>query len=247
VQVNEFARDHTGGSGPTAVLFCHGLTASPWTLREWADVTERAGYTVSVPRLPGHGTSWQELAISDWRDWYARVEREFRLLRRTHKRVFVAGISMGAALALRLAEQYSDDVAGLVLVNPAVQGYRRLTLVPVLKYLMPTAGGLGSEIASPDGFDHSYPQTPLRAVQSMMRMWSDVRSCLDLVHCPLLVFRSDTDPVVPPASTEIVLRQVSSTDVTLRHLARSRHVATKDYEADQIFTESLHFFREHER
>ncbi|MBK8461364.1 MAG: alpha/beta fold hydrolase [Micropruina sp.] len=235
------------GSGPTAVLFCHGLTASPWTLREWAQATERGGFTVSVPRLPGHGTTWQELTISDWRDWYARVEREFLLLRRTHRRVFVAGISMGAALALKLAEQHPDDVAGLVLVNPAVQGYPKLALVPFIKYLMPAANGMDSEISLPGGFDHSYPQTPLRTVQSMMQLWSEVRSWLDLVRCPLLVFRSDIDRVVPGSPADVVVRQVSSTEIQLRPLTRSGHVATKDYDADQIFAESLDFFDRHDQ
>jgi len=51
---------HSGGS--TGVLLCHGFTGSPGTLRPWADYLAEAGLTVSLPRLPGHGTTWQEMA-----------------------------------------------------------------------------------------------------------------------------------------------------------------------------------------
>src|SRR5262249_61661789 len=52
--------DHAGG--PVGVLLCHGFTGSPQTLRGWADYLAAQGLTVSLPRLPGHGTTWQDLA-----------------------------------------------------------------------------------------------------------------------------------------------------------------------------------------
>lgn len=44
------------------MLLCHGFTGSPQTLRGWADYLAAQGLTVSLPRLPGHGTTWQDLA-----------------------------------------------------------------------------------------------------------------------------------------------------------------------------------------
>jgi carboxylesterase len=244
-QVSEYAQPfHTGG-GRVGVLFCHGFTGSPWSLREWAGVTADAGYRVSLPRLPGHGTSWQELNLTSWRDWYAAIERAFLELRAECDRVFVAGLSMGGALALRLAEKYPEDVAGLVLVNPAVLGSAKMAALPVLKLVMPAAKAIGSDIAQPGVDEYAYDHTPLRAAHSMTRMWVDVRACLDLVGCPLLVFRSSTDHVVPAASTAFVLSHVSSDDIAERVLTRSYHVATMDHDREQIFRESLEFFARH--
>ncbi|NED80030.1 alpha/beta fold hydrolase, partial [Streptomyces sp. SID11233] len=70
---------------------------------------------------PGHGTRWQDLQVTGWEDWYAEVDRAFAELRERCATVFVAGLSMGGALALRLAERRGDAVAGLVLVNPALK------------------------------------------------------------------------------------------------------------------------------
>ena len=73
-----------------------------------------------LPRLPGHGTRWQELNRTTWHDWYAEDERALLELRERCETVVVMGLSMGGTLALRLAEQHGDAVDGLVLVNPSV-------------------------------------------------------------------------------------------------------------------------------
>jgi carboxylesterase len=245
MQVSDFAKPFHADGGPVGVLFCHGFTGSPWSLLEWAQVSAAAGYRVSLPRLPGHGTSWQELNVTDWRDWYGAAEQAFLELRASCDTVYVAGLSMGCALALRLAEKYPGQVAGLALVNPAVMGYPKMMAVPILKHFQASAKSIGSDIAEPGVQELAYERTPLKAAHSMMRMWVDVRACLDLVSCPLLVFRSATDHVVPAASTAFVISHVSSDQITERILERSYHVATMDRDKEQIFAESLQFFAEH--
>ncbi|MFT4108066.1 alpha/beta hydrolase [Propionicimonas sp.] len=247
MQVSDFAQPFHTLEGSVGVLFCHGFTGSPWSLREWATVTADAGYRVSLPRLPGHGTSWEELNLTGWRDWYATVERAFAELRASCDAVFVTGLSMGGALALRLAEKHPDEVAGLVLVNPAVLGYPKMRAVPVVSKVRASAKAIGSDIAAEHIDEFAYERTPLKAAHSMMRMWVDVRACLDLVSCPLLLFRSSTDHVVPAASTAFVRSHVSSDEITERVLDRSYHVATMDHDKEQIFTESLEFFARHSR
>ncbi len=245
MQVHEFAQPFAAGRGDVGVLFLHGFTASPWTLRAWAGATAEAGYRVSVPRLPGHGTSWRELEVTDGRDWYAAAERAFVELRGECSTVFVAGLSMGGALALQLAERHADEVAGLVLVNPALVGHPRLTLVPLAQHVIRTVDSVGSSIRKAGVTEHSYPRTPLRAVHAMMRLWADVRARLDLVYCPILLLHSDADDVVPIISKEIVLRQVSSEEITEVALPDSAHVAPLDNDADLIVERTLDFLTEH--
>lgn len=243
--VSEHAREFRAGTARVGVLFCHGFTGSPWSMLEWAKLTADAGYRVSLPRLPGHGTNWQELNVTGWQDWYACVEREFESLRADCDQVFVAGLSMGGALALRLAERYPDDVAGLVLVNPAVLGPRKMVLAPLLSKVVPSQKAVGSDLADPDADEDAYGRTPLKAAASMGRMWVDVRACLDLVGCPVLLLRSRVDHVVPASSSAFILSHISSDEVTELILERSYHVATMDYDKEAIFRESLAFFARH--
>ncbi|MGH8940752.1 MAG: alpha/beta hydrolase, partial [Actinomycetes bacterium] len=70
---------HDGGR--VGVLLVHGFTGCPQSLRPWAEHLAAAGLTVSLPRLPGHGTTWQEMNLTTWQDWYAEADRALTLLR----------------------------------------------------------------------------------------------------------------------------------------------------------------------
>lgn len=203
-----------------------------------------AGFRVRLPRLPGHGTDWREMNLTTWSDWYACVEGECRTLLAECEVVFLAGLSMGGALALRLAAQFGDRIAGLALVNPAVTSAdRRMAAVPLLRRITPSLAAIGDDIAKPGVSEEAYPRTPLRALASMIDLWQTIGAELAQVSQPLLLFVSHVDHVVDPSSAKLILRQVDSTDVTLTPLARSYHVATLDYDAEQIFSDSEAFFR----
>ncbi len=234
---------HADG-GPVGVLLTHGLTGSPASMRPWAESLRAEGFTVSVPRLPGHGTTWQELNATSWQDWYAEASRGLDTVRQTCDEVFVAGLSMGGCLALRLAEERSDDVAGLVLVNPSIVSTdKRLVALPLLKRFVPALKGIGNDIKKPGVDEHCYDRTPLKALDSLRDMWKVTRDDLAKVTAPLLVFRSVEDHVVEPLSAQIITQRVSSRDVTERVLDNSYHVATLDNDAESIFTESAEFIR----
>lgn len=237
------AESFAAGTGRVGVLLCHGFTGTPASLRPWAEHLVSDGFRVTLPRLPGHGTSWQELNATSWQDWYAAVEVEFRRLRATCDQVFVAGLSMGGSLALRLAEEYGDDVAGLALVNPAVRSSDlRLLALPVLHRLVPSLAAISSDIALPRTDEGGYDRTPLTALHSLTHLWRLIRPDLHRINQPLLLFRSVTDHVVDPGSARMILERISSVDVEERLLTRSYHVATLDYEAPEIFAESSAFF-----
>jgi carboxylesterase len=237
------AEPYFGGSGPNGVLLCHGFTGSPRSLRSWAEHLEADGFRVALPRLPGHGTTWQEMNRTRWHDWYATVDRAFAELRGSCNRVFLAGLSMGGGLAIRLAEQHGDAVAGLALVNPSIgSADPRMRALPVLRHLVPSVAGIGSDIAIPDVLEGGYDRSPLHAAWSMSLMWRDIQANLDRVDQPLLIFKSVTDRVVDPSSLALIRARVRSTDLTVVSLERSYHVATLDYDAELIFTTSSAFF-----
>src|SRR6516225_11921306 len=215
---------HSGGS--TGVLLCHGFTGSPASLRPWADHLAAAGLTVSLPRLPGHGTTWQDMAHTRWEDWYAEVDRAYEELRGQSSEIFLMGLSMGACLALRMAELRGDGVAGLVLVNPSLKG-------------------IGSDIKKEGVSELSYDRVPVRAAATLPQLWKVTQQQLGEVTQPVLVFLSTTDHVVGPASRKVLRSALPAARLTVRECADSYHVATLDNDAAQIFAGSLDFVRAH--
>ena len=236
------------GAGRVGVLLSHGFTGTPQSMRPWAEHLAAAGLTVSLPRLPGHGTRWQDMNKTRWQDWYGEVEREFDALRAKCEQVFVMGLSMGGTLVLRLAEEHGDDVAGVVVVNASV-ATKRLDIkyaVPIVSRVLPSLPGIGSDIKKPGVTELAYDRTPLRAVHSLSQLWKLVVRDLHKLQQPLLVFRSREDHVVEPISGEVLLRGcATNAAVEERILENSYHVATLDNDAPRIFAESLEFVRAH--
>ncbi|MGO4257945.1 alpha/beta hydrolase [Marmoricola sp. RAF53] len=224
------------------VLLSHGFTGSPASIVPWGRYLAEQGYAVAVPRLPGHGTTWQDMTTTRYDDYYAEIEREFDALRARTDVVVVGGLSMGGCLVLQLAERRADQVAGVVLVNPAVNSTnKQLLLLPVMKHLVKAFPGIGSDIKKEGVVESAYDKTPLKPLASMVAAWKQVRAGLGEVTAPVLLFRSAEDHVVDPSSARIILDGIASADVTERVLAESYHVATLDNDAPQIFAESAEF------
>lgn len=226
------------------MVLCHGLTSSPASLADWAQAFGAAGFTVRVPRLPGHGTSWQQLNRTSWPDWYRAVERALLDLSDTGP-VMVGGLSMGAALALRSALEHPGRVAGLMLVNPCVRlTDPRLRFLPLLKRVRGSIAAIAGDIARPGAVEDAYPRTPLRALASSLDLFDDVAGRLEQVRTPVLVAHSAQDHVVPVQNAAEVLTRVSSPTRVDLPLQNSFHVATLDVDAPLLFERSVRFARQ---
>lgn len=229
------------------VLLCHGFSGSPASMRPWAEHLADAGFNVSVPRLPGHGTRWQDMNLTRWTDWYGEVERALLRLSDRCERVAIAGLSMGGTLAIRLTEQYAgathaslgDRFIGTVLVNPSLATERKdAALLPIAQRFIPAFPGIANDIAKPGVEEVAYSKLPLKAAYSLQQLWKVCRDDLGTIRTPVLLYQSRTDHVVEAVSSKILLDGIRSTDVTHRILPRSYHVATLDYDAEFIFSDS---------
>jgi carboxylesterase len=226
------------------ILVLHGFTGSPKSMRPWAEALAAEGWTVRLPLLPGHGTTWQDMNLTTWEDWYAEVEKALRDLQSRCTTVFVMGLSMGGSLTLRLAEQHGDEIAGIVLVNPAVHSERPdRHLLPILQRFIGSFPGISNDIAKPGQDEGAYDKIPLKAAHSLSQLWKQVKADIAKVTQPLLLFRSAVDHVVEPSNAAFILGHVSSSDKEEVVLADSFHVATLDYDAEVIVRDSIAFVR----
>jgi len=232
--------------GPIGVVVCHGFTGMPGSVRPWAEALAEAGHMVKVPRLPGHGTTWQDANASTYEQWYGELEAAFDAVRAECEQTFVAGLSMGGTLTLRLAEQRGNDVAGLVVVNPSLFTTRKdAKLLPMLRRVVPSLPPVGNDIKKAGVTEPAYDRTPVRAAYQLSRLWAITNAHLDLVTQPILVLTSRDDHLVEPANSARVMASVSSADKQQIWLEDSFHVATLDNDLPVIIEETLTFIKAH--
>lgn len=239
-----FRSEGHGDLARVGVALSHGFTGSPVSLRAWADYLAGQGFAVNLPLLAGHGTSWQEMSRTPWQHWYRDFEVAYKELAARCDVVFVAGLSMGGALALRVAEQY--PVAGVAVVNPGLTfSDKRARYSGLLKHVLKSVPAIGDDIKLPGVSEGAYPRTPVAAVHELSKLFADTVAGLPRVTAPTVVFRSTVDRVVPDSSMDALTAAIGSKDLTVVSLSNSYHVATMDNDAPTIFEKSAEFFRRH--
>ncbi|WP_323961454.1 alpha/beta fold hydrolase [Arthrobacter sp. JZ12] len=237
-----FSSEGNGDHGRIGVLLSHGFTGSPASLIDWARYLADQGFAVRLPLLAGHGTTWQELARTPWLRWYDGVEAAYRELAQNTDAVVVAGLSMGGALALRLAAL--EPVAGVVVVNPGLTFTDpRARYAGLLKYLLRSVPAIGNDIRLEGADERAYARTPVAAVHQLSQLFRDTTARLPQVTAPTLVFRSSVDRIVPESSIEVLRQHIGSADFEIIRLENSYHVATMDHDRELIFERSAAFIK----
>ncbi|GAC1368963.1 MAG: alpha/beta fold hydrolase [Aquirhabdus sp.] len=120
IQNNEYFLEgrELEGRGRIGVLLIHGLTGTPNEMKLVGKGLNRAGFTVYGMQLAGHCGDEQDLIKTTWQDWYKTVEASVLKLRESVDHVFVAGLSMGAVLSLKLAADQPELIAGVGVYGP---------------------------------------------------------------------------------------------------------------------------------
>jgi carboxylesterase len=233
-----FAADN----GASGVLVLHGFTGTPRSMRALADALDRAGFSVELPLLPGHGTNVEDLAGRRYAEWMAAAETAYARLAARGGTVVVCGLSMGGTLALDLALGH-PETGGLVLINPMVAPPAP-SLFSLLRAALEggtvTIPSIGSDIAKPGQSGGGYAATPIAPMISIFEATEILAPRLSEIACPAVLFSSRTDHVVPSESSDLVEREYGGPLERIT-LERSYHVATLDYDADAIESGAVAF------
>lgn len=226
---------HDGGH--SGVLVLHGFTSNPASMRSIAELAVAEGYSVELPRLPGHGTSVEDLATATWDDWTKTAEGAFDALSARCSRVAVVGLSMGAGLAAHVAE-VRPAVVGGVLINPIVtpppfelaDGVRQL-----LEAGVETVESIGSDVKKEGVAESSYDATPLAPLLSLFAGIGGLYENLSLITAPVLLVTSREDHVVTwDNGTDLEARVRGPFERAW--LENSYHVATIDNDRELLET-----------
>jgi len=234
--------------GSDAVLLLHGWTGYTGRLAPLGDRLANAGFTVHIPRLPGHGTSLADFLSVSWRDWVRSAMDEYMNLRATHPTVHVAGASMGGLLSIIVGALF--DVPRIALLAPALKTSNRfLFLSPAIQYVVPRigcgwdaahdpdpeAGPIGAEYKQ-----HNY----MRAIAQLYHLQRFARGFLHRLSSATLTVVSTSDETVPASVGALIARRLPSDRCRTLTLERSGHQMVQGVEGDTVCAAVLDWFSE---
>jgi esterase/lipase len=213
-------------------LLVHGFAGSPKELRGLAAVLASNGWLVEVPRLPGHGADFGQVADYRAEDWLRSVEEGAATLRDSGAtRLLVAGHSVGGSLALATAARLAPDA--LVLLAPfcwPVPSWQRL-VGPVLRVFLPPGFRVFGrvDLADPEvregvegfmpGVDLGDPavaasmrelRVPLTLLEQLFRVSSMAAAGARTARMPVLAIQGLADTVSRPSQTRDLLERLPS-------------------------------------
>jgi carboxylesterase len=255
--------------GRSGVLLIHGLTGTPTEMRFVAKGLNRAGFTVYGMQLAGHCGDEEDLLKTGWHDWYRSVGEAADRLRKDVDHMFVAGLSMGSLLALKLAADRPEQVDGLGLYGTTfVYDGWTIPWIGRLSFLLPLVVSLGfgwrrkfhecfpygikderirqriaGSMLSGDSAAAGLLGNPWPSLAEFYRLSFRVRQQLRSVRTPCLVVHAKDDDVASLKNVRMVVRGVSGPVETVL-LENSYHMITVDQERDQVIDRSVRFFNE---
>ena len=219
---------HLTGRTPS-LLAIHGFGGTPRDVDLLLDIAAKMGLAASAPLLPGHGTRVQDLISTRYEDWLSAALAEYRTLRK-HGDVIVAGLSLGAVIAARIASE--SPAAGLVLLANAFwlnSPYPARFLAVAEQLPLPKNWWVPKLAPDIDDLERrkehlGYDAQLIGSALEVYRMGRENRLRLGSITCPTLVIHGQLDKVCPASI-----------------LANSGHILTRDRERDEV-TRECHLF-----
>jgi carboxylesterase len=220
-----------------ACLLIHGFTGSPWDVRPLGEALARAGHAVRAVRLPGHGTTPRAMLEARAPDWLLACDEAVAEL--PGEQVAVAGLSLGALLAVVLAARHPRRVRAVAALAPAVRfqdrqmnALRRVrALLPVLEWVRPWIVKTGTDLLDPVARAEApvLPAWPSARLRDLWEMQELAWGAAARVEAPVLVMVAAEDHVVEADGARRLVRQLHRA-ASVRHLRieNSAHILPRD-------------------
>lgn len=237
--------------GHSSILLIHGFMAAPHEVREWAEDLFTHGYSVYAPRLPGHGTSADDLEKRSFTEWVNAVERGYAILRTFGKPVIVAGFSTGAGLALHQALCHPGRYAAVISVSAPMR-FKRLSsrLTGILEHWNELCHALKLNflkktfaVNHPDNPEINYRRCPIHGFNQVKQLMVTVNRMLPTLSIPALVVQGNRDPKVNPQAGRMIFDRLGSNKKKYVEIDHHEHGIVRGLPGQQVFS-VIHDFLE---
>ncbi|MGP1576168.1 MAG: alpha/beta hydrolase [Treponema sp.] len=244
-KISTFTKPHFFTGGKKAVLLIHGYTGSPREMLWLGTQLNQAGYTVSIPRLPGHGTNKNDFMASNWKDWLRCVYDEYVNMSHEYETVYIGGLSMGGVLTSLLAAKFNPEK--IFLCAPAfVASDSRIKLTPYLRYFVKTIKADGKPFYSePEYYAHVKDYCEYNYVGKAADLYTLQKMAirrLPEIHSKTLTILSKADKSVPFSEKALIDRLLRAPNEYLI-LEESSHIVTDDCDRETVAQRIIQFLQ----
>lgn len=234
-----------GLSTAPAVLLLHGFMSSPYSLTWLGKQLNDAGYTVYIPRFPGHGTNAKDFLASTWKDWLRCVCDAYIDISSRHEQVFVAGHAMGGLLAGLIAARFNPEK--LILFAPTFMTTdKRIMLAPLARFFVKTVPV--NQIYICDEPDFKKAQSDylngvyVAKLVDLLKLMKLAKKNLEYVKAETLIVLSKQDAIVPFKVHDLLHEKIKAPhDYFI--VNESSHTLFDDAEREKIAKRVIEFLK----
>jgi carboxylesterase len=233
------------GDRNEAVLLLHGYTGSPHDMYYLGKELNKGGFTVYIPRLPGHGTNSQDFLNSNWHDWLRKSLESYLNLKSYYEKVYVIGLSMGGVLTALIAEKFEPEK--IVLAAPAfIATDWRIKLTPFFKYFIKKVPKNNPPVFEDERLNYLAQQYwnydwPSKAAD-LYKLQKMATKNLSKITSDTFIILSKKDEAVPFYVKDLIENNIKSKK-TFLILENSGHVVVNDSEREKVAQETLKWLK----
>jgi carboxylesterase len=248
-------------AGCQSVLMLHGLGANSLELTRLAKDLHGQGLSVRVPDIEGY---CHASACTHWQHWVEQAQEQLWAMRKRFETVSVVGISMGATLALQLAQR--ETLTSVVMLAPALayDGWAIPWYQPLisLSQWIPWANKYEYKEREPFGIKNNETRAMIKRMMSLgsvseiggdtlslehlkqgRRLIEYTLDNVDAVDSPSLIMHAVDDESVHIRHAEAVHQAIQSFQKEMVYLSDSYHMITVDNERETVHQETSRFIK----
>ncbi len=219
-------------SGLGIVMF-HGLTATPYQVRELGDFLYKKGITNFGARIAGHATKKSDLAKTTREEWLMSSRNAYEEFHKAHPNTIVLGFSLGGLLALNVANEYKPK--GIITLATPYELNIKGNLLAMI----------GFHKKHPDDVISYKGAIPLKTKYECVKLIKETHQAISEVESPILIIQGTADRRVSNDSPYQIYEQVRSKDKSIMILPGEQHVVLKGKYKNQVFDKIYEFITQH--
>ena len=260
-QPDRYETFYQGNTGHAVVLL-PGLCGSELEMGAIPRLLKQSNHTYTRPRIKGYSA---HTGLTGYQEWIDSVDQFVTDLSQTHDSISIAGLSMGATLALAVAEQNSK-VHSLVILSPVFlfDGWSVPWYYPFLALLykigirnwhfkerepfgvknVELRRHIQKAVMANSVSELGAAHLPAVHLYQSLELVKATKKELSSITADTLIIHAVDDETASPKNPEIIIDRISSETCRMIWLGNSYHMITVDNEREVVANEVNNFINQ---